>query len=70
MDQALAIADPEKAKPIMQEIDRMLWEDPSGLPVLSPADIHAWDSQLHGVPSGDVYNLSWWMKPEQWWLAQ
>ncbi|MBV7339388.1 ABC transporter substrate-binding protein [Chloroflexi bacterium TSY] len=70
MDQALAIADPEQAAPIMWEIDKMLHEDPPGVMVVGPVTIHAWSSKLHGRPAGDVYDLQVWNKPEQWWLEQ
>lgn len=70
MDQALAVADPEEAAPIMWEIDRMLHEDPPGVMFIGPVTIHAWDSKLHGRPPGDEYDLQFWTKPEQWWLEQ
>lgn len=70
MDQALAIADPEEAAPIMWQIDEILHEDPPGVMVVGPVTIHAWNSNLHGRPPGDEYDLQVWFKPEQWWLAQ
>lgn len=70
MDQALAIADPDEAAPIMWQIDEMLHEDPPGIMVVGPVTIHAWNSNLHGRPPGDEYDLQVWFKPEQWWLAQ
>lgn len=70
MDQALAIADPEASAPIMWQIDEMLHEDPPGVMVVGPVTLHAWNSRLHGRPSGEEYDLQYWVKPEQWWLAQ
>jgi len=70
MDEALAIADPEEAAPLMWQIDEILHDDPPGVMVVGPVTIHAWNSQLHGRPAGDEYDLQVWVKPEQWWLAQ
>ena len=70
MDEALAIADPEEAAPIMWQIDEILHEDPPGVMVVGPVTIHAWNSKLHGRLPGDEYDLQVWFKPEQWWLEQ
>lgn len=70
MDQALAVADPQQAAPIMWEIDSILHDDPPGIMFIGPATLHAWSSRLHGLQPGDVYDLQVWNKPELWWLAE
>ena len=54
----------------MWQIDEILHNDPPGIMVVGPVTIHAWNSNLHGRPPGDEYDLQVWFKPEQWWLAQ
>lgn len=67
---ALAETNREEAQPLFWEVDRLLHEYSPGVMVIGPANLFAWSSSLHGVPSGDEYDLQTWPHPELWWMAQ
>ena len=70
IDQVQATPDPEQAQPIFWEIDQVMHDDIPSVSVVAPAQIHAWNSKLHGIPDPSQYDLQAWHYPERWWMEQ